>query len=105
MQVWQKDRNQSIQLVEYQLQHRQLSVEQLAHTKLVDDISQDSEAKGFIFENKIQKSRDEVHALAVVQLWVDYCVGSQDASQVFTSYALHSCEASVDVYVNRVFYV
>ena len=66
VQVGQKDRDQSVHLVKDQLQHRQLSVEQLAHIKLVDDVSQDSKANGFILENQVQKSRDEVHALAVV---------------------------------------
>ena len=71
----------------------------------MDDVSQDSKANGFILENQVQKSRDEVHALAVVQLWVDHRVGSQDASQVLASYAFHSGEAPVDVHVNRVLYV
>ena len=80
VQVGEQNRDQAIKLVEYQLQHRQFCVEQLAHIKLVDDIPQDSKTNGLVVEEQIQESGDKVHSLTVVQLRVNHSVRGQNSS-------------------------
>ena len=79
VQVWQVNGNQSIGLVEHQLQHRQLRVEQLCHLVLVYYLLQDAESQVFLaVHGQIKITCHEVIALTVVKLFVRDCVCFQD---------------------------
>ena len=62
--------DQSVKLVEEQLQHRQIRVEQLRHAEPVNKLYQGFESHLLILEDHQQEPSNEVHALAVLYLLI-----------------------------------
>ena len=99
-QVWYQYRNQSVQPVKVLLEHWQLCVEECTELVDVDDLAHDSEGERLVPQEEVQEARDEVHALAVVELGVDHGVGEEDATQIFFRNALSLTKRPLDVALN-----
>jgi len=99
VQVRQVDADKSVQLVEHQLQHRKLGVEQVTHGITFDYLAHDCESKGlFLVHDEVQEASDEVHALAVVQIRVHNCVCLQYFLQGVVRNFLQIVETANDVH-------
>jgi hypothetical protein len=74
VQVGHKDRYQPVQHIEILLQFGRLRVEQQMHVVLLYYLLHDLEGKGLVLKHQEQEPCYEIHALAVVQLLVHYCI-------------------------------
>ena len=106
MQVREVNADEPVQLVEHQLQHRQLFVEQVRQLEPLDRLSHHCERHLLsVAQGQEQVSGHEVHALAVVQLRIEQRIRPQDARQVLVGQDLHLVEASHDVNLDGVDHV
>lgn len=96
-QVWYQYRNQPVQPVKVLLEHRQLRVEECAELVDVDDLTHHGKSERLVPQEEVQEARNEVHALAVVELGVDHGVGEEDATQVLFCDALSLAKRPIDV--------
>lgn len=92
VQVRQSNGDGSIELVEVEFKHGQLRVEELTHLIFLNDLLHHRECHCLVPEYEVQEPGDEVHSLAVVQVWVYYCIGLQDLVQVLRLYLFEIIE-------------
>lgn len=97
VQVWQQNRNQSVQPVEVKFKHWQLCVEESTELEEIDDLAHDCEGESFVLEKEVEEAGNEVHSLAIVQFRVYYGVGEEDLAKIGVAYAF--CEAERPLYV------
>lgn len=102
VQIGQYHGNQTVEPVEIQLQHRQLRVEQRTELENVDDLAHDCKGETLVLEEQEKETSDEVHALAVVELWVHDGVRVEYLSQVVVVDTLGEAERALDVLLDLI---
>jgi hypothetical protein len=84
------------------LEHGLRGVEHSAHLVPVDQVSEHCETHCLVFEQQKQETRNEVHALAVVQFGIADCVAGQYFAEIAAINPGHLSETPVNVDVDYV---
>jgi len=78
VQIWLKDGNQAIKLVEEELEHGQVRVEKHGHVKSIKQLDHSLKCSLFIFEYHQKETCNEIHTLAILNLFIEEGVSLED---------------------------
>ena len=96
-------RNQAVELIEHQLEHRQLSVKKLRHSKPFYHLPHHSEGQSFLLvHSQVQETCNKIHSLTVVEVRIDNCISLEDVFKRILLQVLHVVERPYHVYVDGV---
>lgn len=97
MKIRKHNGDESIKLVEVQLEHWELLVKEVCHVELLNYFLHDCVGQALLPHNKEEETSYEVHPLAVVHVLVSYSISFQDVVQVLTLYLFQVVERSVNI--------
>ena len=99
-----EDGDEPVQLVKEKLQHGQVRIEQLGHIEAIQELYHSLECSLFIFKYHEKEASNEIHTLAILDLFVVIGVGFQDVCEGLGVDAGHVVSTTSHIKHNDLFY-
>ena len=86
------DGDESVHLVEEELQFREFSVEEFSHAMSLNHFLESFESDGFVSEGEEEEAGNEIHTLTVFNFWVEESIAFKDICEDLRWESFHFSE-------------